>query len=96
MKKQLFFERECIHRERGAEGDSYNGVFFVQALQRLQSADAMNMARKVTPFYWVDAPRVLVWLCRECAAELHMSDALKVDPPPTMLLYEVVTERTEA
>ncbi|MBW8826910.1 MAG: hypothetical protein JF603_11250 [Acidobacteria bacterium] len=28
------------------------------------------------------------------AGELHMTDALKVDPPPTMLLYEVVTERT--
>jgi hypothetical protein len=75
MKKQFVFERECIHRERGVEGDSYNGIFFVQALQRLQSADAMNMARKVTPFFWVDAPRVLVWLCRECAAELHISDA---------------------
>ena len=75
MKKQFVFERECIHRERGAEGDSYNGIFFVQALQRLQTADAMNMARKVTPFFWVDAPRVLVWLCRDCAAELHMSDA---------------------
>jgi hypothetical protein len=75
MKKQFVFERECIHRERGVEGDSYNGIFFVQALQRLQSADAMIMARKVTPFFWVDAPRVLVWLCRECAAEMHMSDA---------------------
>lgn len=74
MKKQFFFERECIHRDQ-AEGDFYNGVFFVQALQRLQSADAMKMARKVTPFYWVDAPLVLVWLCRECAAELHISDA---------------------
>jgi len=75
MKKQFVFERECIHRESGAEGDLYNGIFFVQALQRLQSADAMTMARKVTPFFWVDAPRVMVWLCRECAAELHMSDA---------------------
>ena len=64
-----------MHRESGAEGDLYNGIFFVQALQRLQSADAMSMARKVTPFFWVDAPRVMVWLCRECAAELHMSDA---------------------
>lgn len=74
MRKQFFFERECIHRDQ-AEGDLYNGVFFVKALQRLQNADAMTMARKVTPFYWVDAPRVLVWLCRECAAELHLSDA---------------------
>lgn len=74
MKKQFLFERECIHRDQ-AEGDLYNGMFFVKALQRLQTADAMKMASKVTPFYWVDAPRVLVWLCRECAAELHLSDA---------------------
>jgi hypothetical protein len=50
-------------------------MFFVQALQRLQTSEAMEMAKKVTPFYWVDAPRVLVWLCRECAADLHISDA---------------------
>lgn len=74
MKKQFFFERECVHRDQ-AEGDLYNGAFFVKALQRLPTAEAMSMASKVTPFYWVDAPRVLVWLCRECAAELHLSDA---------------------
>ncbi len=75
MKKQFMFERECVHRDRGADGDSYNGMFFVQALQRLQSADALKIAGKVGPFYWVDAPRVIVWLCKECAAELHISDA---------------------
>ena len=75
MKKQFMFERECIHRDGGAEGDVYNGVFFVQALQRLQSAEAVKMAGKVSPFFWVDAPRVVVWLCRDCAAELHISDA---------------------
>ena len=75
MKKQFFLERECVHRDNGAEGDFYNGVFFVQALQRLQSNDALRIAGRITPFYWVDAPRVLVWLCRECAAELHLSDA---------------------
>jgi DNA primase len=75
MKKQFMFERECIHRDRGADGDVYNGMFFVQALQRLQSCDAVKMAGKVSPFYWVDAPRVVVWLCRDCAAELHISDA---------------------
>jgi hypothetical protein len=74
MKKQYFFERECIHRDQ-AEGDLYNGMFFVKALQRLQTEEAMKMASKVTPFYWVDAPRVQVWLCRECASELHLSDA---------------------
>ena len=75
MKKQFMFERECVHRDRGADGEVYNGRFFVQALQRLQSADALRVAAKVGPFYWVDAPRVLVWLCRDCAAELHLSDA---------------------
>ncbi len=75
MKKQFLFERECIHRDRGAEGDFYNGMFFVQALQRLPAGDAVKMAGKISPFYWVDAPRVLVWLCRNCSAELHLSDA---------------------
>lgn len=74
MKKQFFHERECVHRDKGGEGDFYNGMFFVQSLQRLQSNDAVKMAGKVTPFYWVDAPRVIVWLCKECAAELHIRD----------------------
>ena len=73
--KQFFFERECVHRNKGSDGDVYNGMFFVQALQRLQSDAAMKMAGKVAPFYWVDAPRVVVWLCRECAAELHIGEA---------------------
>src|SRR5712691_3832717 len=75
MKRQFFFERECVHRDNGAEGGFYNGVFFVQALQRLQSNDSVRIAGQVAPFFWVGAPGVLVWLCRECAAELHMSDA---------------------
>ena len=75
MKKQFIFERECIHRDSGIEGEFYNGMFFVQALQRLQSADAVKMAQKITPFYWVDAPRVTIWLCRDCAAELHIADS---------------------
>jgi len=74
MKKQFFLERECVHRDKGPEGDFYNGMFFVQALQRLQSSDAVKIAGRITPFYWVDAPRVLVWMCRECAAEMHLSD----------------------
>ena len=75
MKKQFHFERECIHRESGSEGDFYNGMFFVQALQRLPADEAVKIAGKIAPFYWVDAPRVLVWLCRECATELHLNDA---------------------
>jgi hypothetical protein len=50
-------------------------MFFIQALQRLQSDDAVRMAAKVSPFYWVDAPRVLVWLCKQCASELAMVDS---------------------
>ena len=75
MNKQFFYERECVHRPKSSEGDFYNGMFFVQALQRLQSNDAVKMAGKVTPFYWVDAPRVIVWLCRECATELDICEA---------------------
>ena len=75
MKKQFFLERECIHREGGADGELYNGMFFVQALQRLSAEDALTLAGKITPFFWVDAPRVIVWLCRECAAELHIGEA---------------------
>lgn len=75
MKKQFMFERECVHRDRGADGEVYNGMFFIQALQRLQSAEAVKIAGRVGAFYWVDAPRVLVWLCRDCAGELHLSDA---------------------
>jgi hypothetical protein len=75
MKKQFLFERECIHRDDGGEGDFYNGMIFIKALQRLQSNDAVKMAGKIAPFYWVDAPRVMIWLCRECATELHVSDA---------------------
>ena len=32
----------------------------------------MQAARKVTPFFWADAPHILVWLCRDCAAELGL------------------------
>lgn len=75
MKKQFFMERECIHREDSADGDFYNGVFYVQAIQRLPADEAMKFAAKIAPFYWTDAPRVVVWLCRVCAAELHLSDS---------------------
>lgn len=75
MKRQFFFERECVHRDQGVEGEVYNGIFFIQALQRLQSDQAVKMAGKIAPFYWVDAPRVMVWLCRECATELNLNEA---------------------
>ena len=75
MTRQTFRERECIHREEGAEGDFYNGVFYIQALQRLRVNEAVQMARKVTSFFWADAPHILVWLCDDCAAQLHLNEA---------------------
>ena len=75
MKRQMFRERECIHREEGADGDFYNGVFYLQALQRLRVDDAVKMAAKVTSFFWADAAQVIVWLCDDCAAELHLNEA---------------------
>ena len=74
MAKQWFRERECIHREEGAEGESYNGVFYVQALQRLSIDSAMQIAAKVESFFWADAPHIVVWLCQQCATELGISD----------------------
>jgi hypothetical protein len=75
MKKQLFRERECVHQDKGAEGEFYNGVFYVQALQRLSVARALEVAAKVTPFFWVDAPNILVWLCHDCATEVGITDS---------------------
>ena len=74
MTRQMFRERECIHRDEGAEGDFYNGAFYIQALQRLRVDDAVRVARKVSSFFWSDAPQILVWLCDECAGELHLTD----------------------
>jgi hypothetical protein len=74
MKRQMFRERECIHREEGADGDFYNGVFYLQALQRLRVDDAVKMASKVTSFFWSDAPHIVVWLCDDCAAQLRLND----------------------
>ena len=74
MPRHTFRERECIHRDDGADGDFYNGAFYVQALQRLRVDDAVRIAGKVSSFFWADAPHILVWLCNECAAELRLSD----------------------
>jgi hypothetical protein len=75
MAKHMFRERECIHRDEGADGDFYNGVFYIQALQRLRVDQAVQMASKVTSFFWSDAPQIIVWLCDECAAELRLNEA---------------------
>ena len=77
MKQQEFRERECIHQDDGREGAFYNGVFYVQALQRLPVDSAVQMASKVSPFFWADAPYILVWLCHDCAAKIHLSDTLR-------------------
>ena len=74
MGRQVFRERECVHRDEGAEGGFYNGVFYVQALQRLQIDEAVQVAKRVSSFFWADAPHILVWLCHECATELNLSD----------------------
>ena len=74
MSKQVFRERECIHRDQGAEGEFYNGVFYVQALGRLQVDAALELANKVSPFFWADAQHILVWLCRDCATTLQLND----------------------
>jgi len=74
MNKQVFRERECVHRDEGAEGEFYNGVFYVQALRRMPVDDAMQIAKKVSPFFWSDAANILVWLCHDCAAELRLTE----------------------
>jgi len=74
MKNQNYRERECVHRDEGPEGDFYNGEFYVQALQRLPIDQAMQVAKKVSSFFWVDAPHILVWLCLDCANELGLAE----------------------
>lgn len=74
MKKQMFRERECIHREEDAEGEFYNGAFYVQALQRLPVDQALRVAGRIGSFFWADANHTLVWLCTKCAAELNLTE----------------------
>ena len=74
MKKQMFCERECIHRDDDVEGEFYNGVFYIQALQRLSVDRAMQFASRVGAFFWSDAAHTLVWLCSDCASELNLVD----------------------
>ncbi len=74
MTRQMFRERECIHRDEGAEGDFYNGVFYIQALQRLPVDQAVKVAGKVSSFFWADAPHIIVWLCNACAGDLRLTD----------------------
>lgn len=71
--RQVFRERECLHREKGVEGEFYNGAFYVQALQQLPVDQAMQVANKVGSFFWSDAPHILVWLCTACADDLQLA-----------------------
>jgi hypothetical protein len=73
--KQVFRERECIHRDENADGEFYNGAFYVQALQQLPVDQAMQVAARVGSFFWADAPQIRVWLCHACAAELQLGDS---------------------
>ncbi|PWT93951.1 MAG: hypothetical protein C5B55_03570 [Blastocatellia bacterium] len=74
MSRQVFRERECIHRDEGAGGEFYNGVFYIQALQRLRVDHAVEVAARVSSFFWSDAPHIVVWLCEACAGDLRLRD----------------------
>lgn len=71
--EQDYRVRECVHRASGTGGEFYRGSIYVKHLQRLPSTAALKTAGKVTPFFWADAEHILVWLCRDCAAELGLS-----------------------
>lgn len=81
MPRQTYRERECIHRDEGANGDFYNGVFYIQALQRLPVDQAVKVAGKVSSFFWSDAPHIIVWLCDACAGELRLKDTPRAVTP---------------
>lgn len=70
--EQDYRVRECAHRAADAEGEYYRGSEYVKHLQRMSTEAAMRMASRVTPFFWADAAQIVVWLCRDCAAELRL------------------------
>jgi hypothetical protein len=70
--EQDYRVRECAHRAAGAAGELYRGSEYVKHLQRMNTDAAMRIASNVTPFFWADAPHILVWLCRDCAAQLRL------------------------
>jgi hypothetical protein len=72
--EQDYRVRECVHRAGGVAGDLYRGTIYLKQLQRLPAAEAMRAASRVTPFFWADAARIHVWLCRDCANELGLSE----------------------
>ena len=70
--KQVFRERECIHKDEGVPGDFYNGGFYLQALQRLPIDQAMQVAARVGSFSGLTRQNIKVWLCTPCASELNL------------------------
>ncbi len=66
-------ERECVHRKAGADGRFFAGDIYIQSLLTLRATAASQLAKDVGPFFWADAPRVKVWLCRDCAGKLSLS-----------------------
>jgi hypothetical protein len=47
---------------------------YVQALHDSELMKRLQLASKVSSFFWADAPHILVWLCNDCAAELRLTD----------------------
>lgn len=70
--EQDYRVRECLHRATGVAGEYYRGSEYVKHLQRMNTDAAMRMASNITPFFWADAPQILVWLCRDCATDLRL------------------------
>ncbi|HZT58129.1 MAG TPA: hypothetical protein VFA21_05815 [Pyrinomonadaceae bacterium] len=75
MSEQEYRVRECVHRAEGAAGSYYRGSAYVKQLQRLRTEAAVRFASKVTPFFWSDAPHILVWLCEDCACEIGLRES---------------------
>lgn len=72
-KIQLKRERQCIHREgSSAAGEYYRGDVYISSLQRVRGPVAFEIAQRVGPFFWADAPHMKVWLCHECASSLSV------------------------
>ena len=67
-------ERACAHYRQGGQGAPVGGRVYLGALQRQRGPAAERVARAVEPFFWSDAARVIVWLCRECAAEVGLEE----------------------
>ncbi len=72
-KLQSKTERQCIHRESGTTGEYYRGDTYINSLQSVRGPIAFEIAQRVGPFFWADAPHMKVWLCSECAQTLSIS-----------------------